>query len=179
MASAGCERTQPTSGSAGRTADQVEPSVPKPDYAFVAGLEQEYPEVVAFLRHFMETALAGDYAGYRRLVSRRADPESRTRFEKILNSLASLTIEEIRELDLPQLADQCYLVTSRVRFLPQRQVALRRGNNSPVAILVFEEEGEWRMCPAPPELQPPIEQTAEPATSTSAPAYPWQADGDY
>lgn len=162
------------------TADQVERRTPKPDYTFVAGLEEQHPEVTGFLRHFLETCLAGDYTGYRRLVSRAADPESRARFETILNSLRSLTVEAIEEVDLPAGPSPAYLVTSKVDFLPHRKVALRRGSNSRVAILVLEEDGELRMTLAPSELQPGDEE--EELTSgptTSAPSYPWQEDGDY
>jgi hypothetical protein len=178
----GCERGDtpakrpaPAAGS-----DQVEPMAAKPEYTVAAGLEEKYPQVVDFLRRFMETSLAGDYAGYRRMVSRAADPESRTRFEKILNSLRTLTIESIEETDLAQLPQPTYKVLSRVEFLPDHKVALRRGDNSRVAILVFEEEGELRMAPAPSEVQPAAD---EPGTAsgpaTSAPSYPWDAGGDY
>lgn len=115
-----CDRG-PDESSASTARNQVAVRVHKPEYAFAAGLEDTYPEVTAFLRHFMETALAGDYAAYRRLVARVADPESRTRFERILNSLQSLTIEEIEAIDLSRhgLATG-YLVTSRVQLLPRQ-----------------------------------------------------------
>lgn len=160
--------------------DQVEPTTPKPEYSFAPGLEDEFPEATSFLRRFLETCLAGDYTGYRRLVTRTGDPETRTRFEKILNSLRTLHIESIEELDAPQGPRPMYLVISRVDFLPERKVALRRGNNSRVAILVLAEDGELRMGLAPPSLQPPgdAEQPTTITTST-APSYPWQEGGDY
>lgn len=180
-AGSGCERENPAARSAAAgTQDQVEPLTPKPEYSFAPGLEDAHPRVVAFLRRFMETSLVGDYAGYRRLVSRQADPESRARFETILNSLRTLRIESIEEVELEQVPQPAYRVISEVEFLPNRKVALRRGDNSRVAILVFEEEGELRMAPAPSEQQPLTEEAgpaAEPATS--APSYPWDADGDY
>ena len=134
--------------------EQVEPTTPKPEYTFAAGLEEQYPDAVAFLRRFLETCLAGDYAGYRGLVTRRGDPESRGRFEKILNSLRSLGIESIEEIELPQIPPPAYLVVGKVEFLPDRPVALRHRNNNRIAILVLEEEGEMRMGLAPPALQP-------------------------
>jgi len=169
-------------GSAAAARERVEPAVHKPHYAFAAGLEEAYPDVCVFLRHFMETALAGDYTGYRRLVSRVADPESKTRFEKVLNALQSLTIESIETVDLARYGvGSGYLVTSRVVFVPNPKVALRRSDRNGIAILVFEEEGELRMMPAPAELQPRTEGagSSESPTTTSAPSYPWDEDGDY
>jgi hypothetical protein len=184
-ATAGCERgSSPAQRkSTTQAQDQVEPLTPKPEYVFAPGLEEQYPQVVGFLRRFMETSLAGDYAGYRRMVSRLADPESRARFENILNSLRTLTIESIEEVDLATGATEsppAYRVVSRVEFLPHRKVALRRGDNSRIAILVFEEEGELRMAPAPAEHQPADEESG-PASgpATTAPSYPWDADADY
>jgi hypothetical protein len=157
----------------------VEPAGPKPDYAFAAGLDDEYPEVVRFLRHFMETALAGDYAGYRRLVSRVADPESRARFEKVLNSLRSLTIESIEETHLPDVRE-AYRVVAAAELRPEAQETLRRRNNNRLAILVLEEEGEFRMMLASSDLQP-AETQPQPATAPTgtAPNYPWRSEGDY
>ena len=82
---------------------------------------------------------------------------------------------------MPQIPPPAYLVISAVEFLPNQQVALRRGDNSRVAILVFEEEGELRMTLAPTELQPEPddEDTAISTGPTSAPSYPWEQDGDY
>ncbi|MEW6198295.1 MAG: hypothetical protein AB1601_06475 [Planctomycetota bacterium] len=181
MALPACDRGA-DEGSAASARERVEPAVHKPHYAFAAGLEEAYPDVCVFLRQFMETALAGDYTGYRRLVSRVADPESKTRFEKILNALQSLTIESIETVDLARYGvGTGYLVTSRVVFVPNPKVALRRPDRNGIAILVFEEEGELRMMPAPAELQPRGEgpTSAESPTTTSAPSYPWDEDGDY
>ncbi len=74
----------------------------KPQYAFAAGLTDQYAPITGFLRHFLETCLAGDYAGYRRLVTRAQEPESRGRFEKMLNSMRAVTILSIEEVELPQ-----------------------------------------------------------------------------
>mgnify|MGYP001185036883 CR=1 FL=1 len=158
----------------------VEPTSPKPEYYFAAGLERDYPDVVAFLRQFMETSLAGDYAGYRRLVSRATDPESRARFERVLNSLRSLTIQEIKEIDAAHVPQPTYLVISQVDLLPEHKVALRRADEDRIAILVFPEEGELRMTFAPAEMQP-LGDAEAPVTApaTSQPSYPWEQDADY
>lgn len=179
----GCDRGKtPHKGAPSDTAqaqDQIEPLTPKPEYAFAPGLEEQYPQVTDFLRRFMENSLAGDYAAYRRMVSRLADPESRLRFETILNALQKLTIESIEEVDLQQVSGSAYRIVSRVDFLPHHKVTLRRGDNSRVAILVFEEEGELRMAPAPAEHQPAPEEAGPTSGPTTAPSYPWDVDGDY
>jgi hypothetical protein len=156
---------------------------PQPEYGFAPGLEKEYPELAVFLRRFMETCLAGDYAEYRRLVTRRADPETRARFEKVLSALKSVRVEEIVPLDSEHFPDPTYLVTSKVEFREEAGEVLRHRERDRVAILVCEEEGELRMAIAPSELQPvPEEDRQEEAapTTTSAPSYDqWQLDGDY
>ena len=177
-----CDRGDATKAKkAAKPAQQpVEPATPKPEYVFADGLEEQYPQVVGFLRRFMETSLAGDYAGYRRLVSRLADPASRARFEKILNSLQKLSVETIEPVELAEGPSPAYRVISRVEFLPHQKVGLRRGDNSRVAILVFAEEGELRMVPAPSEHQPASDES-EPTSgpTATAPSYPWDAEGDY
>lgn len=177
-----CDRGKDASGSKKTAAsrDQVEPNTPKPEYTFAAGLEEQYPDAISFLRRFLETCLAGDYAGYRRLVARTGDPESRGRFEKILNSLQSLAVESIEEIQIPQVPPPSYVVISKVEFLPERKVALRHRNNNRLAILILQEEGELRMTLAPPVLQPePDEESATTAPTATAPSYPWQQGGDY
>ena len=189
---AGCNRKPKPAKPAAPAAneDDVDPPAAKPEYSFAAGLEQAYPEVVGFLRHFLATSLVGDYSGYRRLVARAVgprtvDPESRGRFEKILYSLRALTVESIEPLDLRAVPPPLYLVTARAEFDPSRRVALRRGSNNRVAILVLKEDDEWRMAPAPEDLQPrSATESASAANGTTQPAapepnYPWDRNGDY
>ncbi len=166
-------------GGAGRS-DFVQLPAQAPRYEFPPGLEEQYPEAIGFLRQFLETCLAGDYAGYRRLVARRADPESRTRFERMLQSLRSLVVESVRTVELPEVAGPVYVVTSRVEFAAPPKGTQRREGTRRVAILVLNEDGQWRMALAPTHLQPPAEEPpAATAPATTAPSYPWQADGDY
>ena len=68
---------------------------------------------------------------------------------------------------------------SSVEINPQQQAKLRETHRR-VAILVFKEGEDWRMAPAPTDLQPldqPLATTSAP--TTSAPGYPWDEDGDY
>jgi hypothetical protein len=75
-----------------------------------------------------------------------------------------------------------YLVISTVTFNPDAKVKLRARSRS-VAILVFEEDGAWRMAPAPAEMQPRDSSgrrhmdTPE-SESEPIPDYPWAQDGD-
>lgn len=153
----------------------------KPDYTFAEGLREEYPQIAAFMQTFLETCLAGDYGGYRRLVSHTRDPESRDRFQAVFFAIRSLLVDSVEPIDLPRLSDEVYLVTSTVGFQPESKARLRRKNNR-VAILVLKEDGQWRMLPAPSEFQPPAEEevpTTTSAPTTSAPSYPWDEDGDF
>lgn len=157
---------------------------PLPEYAFAEGLRGQYPEVSSFLVQFLETCLADDYNGYRAMVSRRFEPESRERFEAIYHAIQSVRVEKIEQVQsdrLSALPPPVYRVVSDIKLDPQRAVAMR-GPNRKIAILVFREQGDWRMVTAPPQFQPkaaPASQPAEPASQpTSQPSYPWDETGD-
>jgi hypothetical protein len=158
--------------------DRVAPPAVKPEYHFAPELREQFPEITAFMQRFIETCAAGDYAGYRRLVSHYCDPESRDRFQAVLNGIQTLNVTSIERLDRPRLSDEVYLVTCKLDFLPGAKVHLRRRIDA-VAILVLKEIGDWRMMPAPADLQPTAEEAETPLTTTSAPSYPWDEDGNY
>jgi len=156
------------------------PEKQRPTYKFMPGLREEHPEVCGFVREFLETCLAGNYEDYRKLVSRAVSPESKERFQAIYYAIKSVTVETIEAVELAELPAAAYRVVSTVDFHPDRKVTLRVGANRDIAILVFKEEGRWRMVPAPAELQPEEKRPATTsAPSTSAPHYPWDEDGDY
>ncbi len=184
-AASGCRRSDEKGGGKASKDDsplaRIDLPASKPEYEFAEGLRDEYPEIAGFVQQFIETCLAGDYAEYRRLVSRLHDPESRERFAKIFHALKSLRIEVIEEVDIPHIAPPCYAVVSRVEFHPNQKVALRRGENRRIAMLVFREDDEWRMIPAPGEFQPGEEQPDAPPPEPPAPEveYPWDNDVDY
>jgi hypothetical protein len=176
----GCNRKNPADSKPAPEAesDYVPPPPIKPEYTFADGLREKYPAPVAFVQQFLETCLAGDYAGYRLLSSRRREPESRERFTAIYHNIRSLHVENIEPRDVPELADQVYLVVCRVEFPPDSKVKLRRRTDR-VAILAFEEEGEWRMLPAPAAMQPKsdaVSETASAPASASMPTYPWDEE---
>ncbi len=168
------------SGSEKTTEPPAQPAQQLPVYDIANGLRAEHPEVAAFLDEFLNTCLVGDYAGYRRLVSRAYAPESRERFDAIYQATEAVTIESIELIDVPRIPPPVYLIISAVELDPQQQIKLRETHRE-IAILVFKEGEAWRMAPAPPELQPKDEPpaTTTSAPTTSAPAYPWDEDGDY
>jgi hypothetical protein len=168
------DRESPTSGAA------TTPPRPLPHYEFARGLESEHPEVVAFVRQFLETCLAGDYAGYRLLTSRRHNPESEERFRAIYNATRNVLVESIRPLQEPAAdGSSTYLVVSSIDLDPSSRVSIR-GESRTIAFLAFREAGEWRVAPAPARLQPQPESQPVDPTSTESPLpdYPWDLDGD-
>ncbi len=182
VGNAGCGRKESDKTSAGGPGAQsayVPPPPIKPEYTFAEGLREKHPAPAMFVQQFLETCLAGDYAGYRLLASRRREPESRERFTTIYHGIRGLHVESIEQHSLPELAEEVYLVVCKVDFPPDSKVKLRRKTDK-VAILAFKEEGEWRMLPAPAAMQPGSETMSEsdraPAT-TSAPTYPWDEEG--
>lgn len=196
--SAGCDRSgsgsAKRSGASSASLAATQPAA-LPQYRFTdPTLETRFPDAAAFVREFLESCLAGDYAAYRKLVSRYEDPQRREQFDKLCTNLKRIEVESIAELgeaeirnvprpvgvDLPAPA---YLVVSAIEFVnPEANVALRYRNRR-LAILVFREEGAWRMRPAPSKMQPREPQPGLEDQSADAPAeplpdYPWDRDGD-
>jgi len=178
----GCDRDpQQAAPSGPLPGERVALPEKRPSYTFDGDLAEQYPEVTSFMRHFLETCLAGDYEAYRRLVTRRANPESRDRFEKILNALQRLTVESIKPVELREIEGPAYIVVSTVEFRPDTPASERHGSSKRIAIVVLEERGEWRMGLAPPGYQPEQEEEEVPTTepTTTGPSYPWDEDIDY
>lgn len=181
-----CDRSKPPPAKpvtppAAAVQDRVTPPAEKPDYTFAAGLAERYPEVVSFMRHVLETCLAGDYAGYRLLVARSADPESRARFERILHALRSARIESIEEVEVREVPPPTYLVVGSAELqADERSARHRPAGPRRIGILVLKEEDQWRVRLASGDVQLADDaDTMTAPTTTSAPSYPWDEDGDY
>ncbi|MCG3128452.1 MAG: hypothetical protein CHACPFDD_03341 [Phycisphaerae bacterium] len=171
----GCEKRgdapPPVQSSAETEARLIEPPPTLPTYEFAPDVEARYPDVAAFVKEFLATCLAGRYSEYRLMVSRRRNPESESRFRAIYHAIRSVVVQSIEAVEHEELPAPSYLVISRVELDPARRDALRVGSRE-IAILVFQEDGEWRMLPAPADLQPerPESQPAsEPAVPPAAP----------
>jgi hypothetical protein len=179
MALPGCERSKNSATPEQRSDETVPPPAAPPDYKFAAGLREQYPEASAFVREFLETCLAGNYTDYRKLVSRKRNPESKERFQTIYYAIKTVTVTSIAPVTVRDLPPPVYRVVSEIEFLPEHNVKLRDRQRN-IAILVFQEDGQWRMAPAPGKLQPPEEGAAsEPASQeTPPPEYPWDQEGD-
>lgn len=138
-------------------------------------------EVQQFVERFLNICAAGDYAGYRKLVSRTTTPQSEKRFSTVFYAVKQISVQAIDEIDNARFPESTFRVVMKVEFLPGKQAELRR-NRDEVAILVFPEEGEWRMRAAPNELQPrgtSSQPTSDesPTDTQPAPEYPWEEDG--
>jgi hypothetical protein len=196
LAMAGCNRSdskKAKKADAAVGAAATRPAV-LPQYRFTdPTIETKYPDAANFVREFLESCLAGDYPAYRKLVSRYEEPQRREQFDKLALNLKRIEVESIAELGdvelraVPRpvgvdLSPPAYLVISAIEFAnPDAGLALRYKNRK-LAILVFREEGEWRMRPAPSKMQPrEPHATPETVTEESAepvPDYPWDRDGD-
>lgn len=178
----GCDKPKHSNAAQSQKSPQSAPaSAPKrlPSYTFSVGVEAAQPEVAGFVRSFMETCLAGDYRGYRRLVSRFDAPETEGRFSAIYKAVLRATIQSIEPL--PERSDgrADFLVITDIEFDPESNIAVRRKSRQ-VAMLVFKEEGAWRMARAPASLQPhpelAIEEDAPESAPASGPSYPWDVE---
>ncbi len=197
VAAAGCGKSRDKNSRKAQS-QPATASAPRAQYSFAEpAVVTRYPAAIGFINTFLETCMTGDYLAYRRLVSRYEQPESRERFEAIYRNLRSIVVDSVellgperrglwRRATTRAQVEDVYLVISTVNFDPDANISLRHRNRQ-VAILVFEEDSAWRMCPAPASLQPggsaDREGGAAGATSTQAsqptPEYPWETDGDY
>lgn len=176
---AGCDRDAGSSEQALQKERQlIPPPTTAPVYTFAPGLLEQNREIAAFVRQFLEVCMAGDYSGYRGLVSRTREPESRERFQAIYHSIRNVRVDAIDEVAVPLLDPPVYRVVAAVDLDPNARVSLR-GSKRSIALLVLREDGEWKLLPAPASLQP-FEEEPEPESQPApGPEYPWDDEGDF
>jgi hypothetical protein len=164
-------------GGAADALAHTDPPPPAVRHDIHADVYEEHPQVAAFLERFIEVCNAADYAGYRELVATAFTPEPRERFDAIQRALRSVAVEQVEPIELPDLPPPAYLVTCAVELDPEARVALR-GTNRRLAILVFLEQGQWRMALAPARLQPRHTQPGDPADEPAEPDtfFPWDVE---
>lgn len=176
MFAAGCGRGDRPATPA--SAPAAPPNTRLPSYEFAPELASVAPEVRDFVRVFLETCYSGDYAGYRQLVARTVTPETQARFESMYHAIDAVRVETIDSVRLPGVDGEVFRVICDVRLNPDAKRAVRTPERK-LAILVFREEGELRMAPAPPELQPharPTTSQPEEESPEAEPYFPWDAD---
>lgn len=143
------------------------------EYTLAPELREKQPEATAFLRHFLETCLAGDYDSYRKMVASGVEPESKARFDRVLRAIESLDVEQIEPVESASLPKPAYLVTGRAKFRPEEEARRpRRPGPYRIGLLIIRENDEWRTALAPRELQPD-ERPAAGEPPTTGPSYPW------
>jgi hypothetical protein len=144
-----------------------------------------HPELSEFIQQGLNAVYQGDYAAYRQLVARNQRPESETRFKLVCESLESVRVDAVSQIELPDVPPPAYRVIAHFEFAPDSQAALRLKNRS-IALLVIREGGAWRLLLAPSRLQPgrdvPVEEPApagsDPNQSAETIDYPWEQGVD-
>ena len=157
---------------------------PRPEYTIPIELRTAEPEAAAFVDHFLSVCLGGNYTGYRRLVSRTHKAESKERFEAMYLGVKSLTVEIIEPINpgkRSRLPAETFRVVSKLEVRPDSRLE-QRGVMPRIALLIFQEQGEWRMIPAPERWQPQ-EELPEAVDDSGddgpeEPDFPWDEDVD-
>lgn len=176
LCTTGCDRGSDAPADTPETVVEAAPKLPV--LTFPNALRRKHPDATAFLDQFLAVCLNGDYFGYRQLVSRAYTPESRERFSAIYDAVEEVEIELVEQVRLPRVPEPTYRVVTRVHFDEVSRARLREDSRR-IAFLVFPEQDELRMAPAPTVLQPrrdddePATQTA-PAETQPAVEYPWE-----
>lgn len=171
----GCER-KPAPPPATATADDEARAV----YAVAPEVAQAHPDLLPFIRGALDTVIAGDYTGYRRLVASTQTPEPREHFAVIQEALRGVRVVQIEPVTVGDLPQPCYRIVAQIDLDPDSRAALRFRNRE-IALLVFQEDCQWRLAIAPARLQPGRAPATAPTTAPADPVpdYPWERDVDY
>lgn len=167
---------KPNGNNDGGSNQRVTPPPDLPEYGIAPPLETKQPEVVRFLRSFMQTCLTGDYDAYRNLVSRYENPEPRERFAAIFKSLKQMNVLTIEALPPIEHSTATYVVTCAVAFRPESAIAKRQHDRA-LAFLVVQEQGAMRVRRAPARLQPHTgSQPTSDIADDAPPTFPWEVN---
>lgn len=154
-------------------------------YQIDPNVVSQHPELSGFIQQGLKAVYQGDYAAYRQIVARNQRPESETRFKLVCESLESVRVDKVSQIELPEVPPPAYRVVAHFEFAPDSQAALRLKNRS-IALLVIREGGDWRLLLAPSRLQPgrdaPDQQSTQPESDPNQQAeaidYPWEVGVD-
>ena len=130
----------------------------RPEIVFPKEVRSDDESLNAFLQHFTEVCLAGEYDEYRLLVSRQIEPVSKQQFEKTYRRVEYVEINLI--CDLPKISELPYplwLIESIVHIRQPTEEPLRR-----LQVLIFKENEKWVMAPAPRALRQALAATSQP-----------------
>lgn len=130
---------------------------------FAPPLRADDEAVNAFVEKAMRTSVGGDYDAFRLLWSETREPLSRSEFEKgweAVREIEVLALERVRvELTNPSREDNtaappdgrlidAYALLAEVRLNPDHSAG-RKEPKRDVVLLLVEEEGAWKLSPAP------------------------------
>lgn len=150
---------------------------------FAPALRADDEAVNAFVETAMKTSVGGDYDAFRLLWSETREPLSRSEFEKgweAVREIEVLALERVRvELSKPardgevpssagsELID-AYALLAEVRLDPDHSAG-RKEPFRDVVLLLVEEEGAWKLSPAPKAVRTWIrEKAGKPEVDPSA-----------
>jgi hypothetical protein len=172
----GCERKP-----ARAPATQPAPP-PRATYALPPELEQKYPEPARFVRQALETVVTGDYPAYRRLLAAARTPESEERFALIQRALRAIDVVSLEPLTNPNVPQPAYRAVAAFEFDPASRAATKLESRR-LAILIFQENGAWRLDFAVGALRAEAAGTTSAPTTTQADNLPdyssWRDNADY
>lgn len=126
---------------------QQNPNVPQPEINFPQELKTEDPSFNQFVLTMLDICNKGDYDGYRQLFGTAYTPTPRTNFESVWQQIRVIQVVRIEKhprKDPPEY----YLHARIVLRQPDRQNRTERN----AIIMIFKEEGEWRLGSAPKEV---------------------------
>ncbi len=123
------------------------PNVPQPEIHFPHELKTDDPTLNQFVLKILDICNKGDYDGYRQLFGTAYTPTPKTNFEHVWQQVRMIRVVRIEKhprRDPPEY----YLHARIILRQPDRQNRTERN----VIIMMFKEDGEWRLGSAPKEV---------------------------
>ncbi|NLX13481.1 MAG: hypothetical protein GXY44_07490 [Phycisphaerales bacterium] len=122
------------------------PNAPHPEIHFPHELKTEDHSLNQFVMRILEICYKGDYDGFRQLFGTKYTPTSKTNFESVWMRVGTIRVVRIERHPRKE-PIECYLHAKIELREPDRQDRTERN----VVIMIFQEDGEWRLGTAPRE----------------------------
>jgi hypothetical protein len=144
-----------------------DPNAEAPNVIFPEQFKTEDVALNEFIRKALESCKTGDYDKFRQLFGVASDPPAGAQFDRVWKG-----VKEIRVAGMyqgPQRPPEYYVHVVVQLRQPDRHERTERQ----AVIVVFQEGGEWRLAPAPSEIQGQILYAdTQPASGPSAATRP-------
>ncbi len=147
----------------------------QPAFDFPEEIRSTDLSVNAFIDRFFRLCASANYPEVRLLLSQRSGESlPPNRFERMFNAMKAARIKELKAFPDPEnLDEKAYVLFAEYDL--EDFAAKQQKKNNPVRLLIFKENGQWRLGPASRDILARIDAYE---AATSQPAEPDAGDAD-